>query len=191
MLTLRRARFAFKIAAAFARAVPFWSLAAASVDLDLTTGFLTGAFAGFLAGADFFATGFPSFPLAAGFFSPVFLATGFLSVAFFAGAAFFSVDFAAGFLVAAEAAGFFSAALAAGFAAFFSATTGLDSVAGRFGAAAGFLAGSVDFLAAPDDVAAAAGFAVSFLGAAGFLSLSDSPAKRIEMRKNDFSFFLG
>lgn len=124
MLTFRRARLAFMIAAALARAVPFWSLADAAV--FLATGFFAGAFwAGFLAGA-FFAAGLPSFPLAAGFLSPVFFAAGFLSVAFLAGA-FFS----AGFLAA--AAGFFSA----GLAAFFS-TAGLLSVAaGRF--AAGFL----------------------------------------------------
>lgn len=152
MLTLRRARLAFKIAAAFARAVPFWSLAEAAVCF-LTTGFFAGAFwTGFLAGAFF-----PSLaPLAAGFLSAVFLATGFLASTFFAGA-FLS----AGFLAAA-AAGFFSAGLATGF---FSA-----------GLAAGFEA-AAGFFAAPDDDAAGF-FSVGF--AAGFLSLSDSPAKKFK-----------
>ncbi len=112
MLTLSRARFAFKIAAALARAVPFWSLAAVTV-VFLATGFLAGAF------WVFFATGLPSF-LAAGFLAATFFAAGFFSTVFLAGA-FFSAGFfsaagrfaAAGFLAVAElgaVAVFFSAA---------------------------------------------------------------------------------
>lgn len=215
LITLRRARLAFKIAAAFARAVPFCNFDVARVGfLTTPVGFLTPAadFApGFLAGTFF--TTLPSLLFeavlaffATGFLSPaVFFSAGFLSVAFLAGAAFLSPAFLSAALGAAlAAAGFLSAGLdgaALGAAAvlgavFFSATAGLDSVAGRFsaflaaGSAAGFLA------AAPEPDAAgffsagflsAAGFAagVSFLApvvvdAAGFLSFlsDDSPAKR-------------
>lgn len=130
----RRARLAFKIAAAFARADPFCNFAVAAV-VFLTTGFLAGAFpAIFLTGA--FLTGLPSLPFAAGLVA--FLAAGFLSVAFFAGAAFLSAGFfAAGFFSAGlAAAGFFSA----GFAFFSAGFAAAGAAAGFFSAV--FFAGS-------------------------------------------------
>lgn len=133
--TFRRARLAFKIAAAFARADPFCNFAAVTVVAFFTaTGFLTGALpAIFLTGAFF---GLPSF-LAAGL--TVFLAAGFLSPVFLAGAAFLSVGFAAFFSAGLVAGAFFSA----GLAAFFSAGLLAGAVAGRFSAV--FFAGSAFF----------------------------------------------
>lgn len=116
--TLRRARLAFKIAAAFARAVPFCNFAAGP-ETFFATGFLApaGAFGLGLVPVDFL-TGFPSLPLAIVFLTAGFLATGFLAAAaglavFFAGSAFLAVSaFFAG------AAGFFSAGFAAGLSVF-------------------------------------------------------------------------
>lgn len=115
--TLRRARLAFKIAAAFARAVPFCNFAAGPVTF-FATGFLapTAAFGLGLVPVAFL-TGLPSLPLAMVFLTAGFLATGFFAgagfAAFFAGSAFL-----AGSAFFAGAAGFFSAGLAAGFSVF-------------------------------------------------------------------------
>lgn len=126
-LTLRRARFAFKIAAAFARAVPFCNFDAGPVGFFAATGFFTVAL-GFGLVPTAFLMGLPSLPFAGAFLTAGFLAgaaflagagfadAGFFAVsAFFAGSGFFAAGFAAGLSVffavdepAAAAAGFFS-----------------------------------------------------------------------------------
>lgn len=106
MLTLRRARLAFKIAAAFARAVPFCNFDAGPVGFFAATGFLTTFGLGLVPVA--FLTGLPSLPFAAVFFTTGFLA----GAAFFAGAGLAAAGF---FAASAFFAG--SAFLAAGLAA--------------------------------------------------------------------------
>lgn len=183
---MRRARLAFKIAAALARAVPFCNLAVAKVGFLATAFFAPAAgFApGFLAGT--FLMGLPSLPtfLTAGFVA--FLATTFFSPAFLAGA-FLSPALAAFGAAALEAAGFFSAGLAAFGAAL--AAAGLLSAAGRFsaflGSAAGFLAAlaAAGFFSAAGLAAGVSFFAPVEVDAAGFLSfLSDGSAKTIQKK---------
>lgn len=187
-LTLRRARLAFKIAAALARAVPFCNLAVAKVGF-LETAFFAPAAGfepGFLAGT--FLMGFPSLPtfLTAGLV--VFLAATFFSAPAFLAGAFLSPALAAFGAAALEAAGFFSAGLAAFGAAL--AAAGLLSAAGRFSAFLGSAAGFLGAALAAAGFFSAAGFAagVSFFApvevdAAGFLSfLSDGSAKIIERK---------